>query len=277
MTLGKLNSQQLITGSYITPAIVENPEVEVVADNFVSANSNFAVSVENTNLTKMIIDAKLNLYQDESVVASYNLVYNDGVLKVDVPAQDLMAYSNLTYDVTITDGLNEATSAKKTVVIEQPGMIDQSKVAPLVISEIMPDSSNNSNLDINLKDYKLYYNYPDQGDDGDVIWYETNEDKIIKSHDTLVFWIKNGANDDLQISDFNNKFNTNLDSDHLISIYNAGMANGSARGLKITSNIKDVLDYVLYNIDGVDDTTADKSITRNCFFADISRSNTSYF
>ena len=68
-----------------------------------------------------------------------------------------------------------------------------------------------SNLDINLKDYKLYYNYPDQGVDGDVIWYETNEDKIIKSHDTLVFWIKNGANDDLQISDFNNKFNTNLD------------------------------------------------------------------
>ena len=114
--------------------------------------------------------------------------------------------------------------------------------------------------DINLKDYKLYYNYPDQGDDGDVIWYETNEDEIIKSHDTLVFWIKNGANDDLQISDFNNKFNTNLDSDHLISIYNAGMANGSARGLKITSNIKDVLDYVLYNMDGVDDTTADKSI-----------------
>ena len=104
-------------------------------------------------------------------------------------------------------------------------MIDQSKVAPLVISEIMPDSSNvggsdgyefieiynNSNLDINLKDYKLYYNYPDQGVDGDVIWYETNEDKIIKSHDTLVFWIKNGTNDDLQISDFNNKFNTNLD------------------------------------------------------------------
>ena len=29
---------------------------------------------------------------------------------------------------------------------------------------------------------------------------------------------------DLQISDFNNKFNTNLDSDDLISIYNAGMA-----------------------------------------------------
>ena len=274
VTLGKLNSQQLITGSYITPAIVENPEVEIEADSFVSANANFTVRVENTNLTNMIIDAKLNLYQDENVVASYDLLYTDGILKVDVPAQDLTGYSNLTYDVTITDGLNTVTSAKNTVVIEQPGMIDQSKVAPLVISEIMPDSSNvggsdgyefieiynNSNLDINLKDYKLYYNYPDQGTDGDVVWYETNEDKIIKSHDTLVFWIKNGANDDLQISDFNNKFNTNLDSDHLISIYNAGMANGSARGLKITSNIKDVLDYVLYNMDGVDDTTADKSI-----------------
>ena len=40
VTLGKLNSQQLITGRYITPAIVENPEVEVGADSFVSANSN---------------------------------------------------------------------------------------------------------------------------------------------------------------------------------------------------------------------------------------------
>ena len=73
----------------------------------------YTVSVENTNLTNTIIDAKLNLYQDGNVVASYDLLYTDGILKVDVPAQDLAAYSNLTYDVTITDGFNKVTSVRK--------------------------------------------------------------------------------------------------------------------------------------------------------------------
>ena len=56
---------------------------------------------------------------------------------------------------------------------------------------------NNSNLDINLKDYKLYYHYPDSGSDS--VWWESDEDKILRSHETLVFWIKNGGNASLTV------------------------------------------------------------------------------
>ena len=55
--------------------------------------------------------------------------------------------------------------------------MDRSQAPALTITELMPDSSNvngadayefielynNSNRDIDLKDYKLYYNYPDNG------------------------------------------------------------------------------------------------------------------
>ena len=71
--------------------------------------------------------------------------------------------------------------------------MELSAAPALVITELLPDSSNengadayefielynNSNRDIDLKDYKLYYNYPDNGDDSDVVWWETNESKIL--------------------------------------------------------------------------------------------------
>ena len=38
------------------------------------------------------------------------------------------------------------------------------------------------------------------------------------------------------------------------------MSNSGARGIKIATNVKDVIDYVTYNMDGTDNTTADKSI-----------------
>ena len=49
-------------------------------------------------------------------------------------------------------------------------------------------------------------------------------------------------------------------NESLVEIYSGGMANSGARGVKITSNVKDELNYVLYNKGGADDTTADKSI-----------------
>ena len=39
------------------------------------------------------------------------------------------------------------------------------------------------------------------------------------------------------------------------------MANSGARGVKIASNVKDVSDYVTYNMNGADNTSADRSIT----------------
>lgn len=145
----------------------------------------------------------------------------------------------------------------------------------LLITEILPDSKNingadayefievynNSNRELSLKDYKLYYNYPDKGDASDVLWVDINEDVKIKSGETVVFWIKNGKNNDLTADDFNKNFKTNLKlNENLFELYNAGMANSGARALRLTTSIYEELDFIAYNMDGVKDTSADKSI-----------------
>lgn len=99
--------------------------------------------------------------------------------------------------------------------------------------------NNNSNREINLKDYKIYYNYPDKGDESDVLWVDINEDINIKSGETIVFWIKNGSNDTLTDDDFNKNFNTKLEIDvNLFEVYSAGMANSGARALRLTTSTK---------------------------------------
>lgn len=145
----------------------------------------------------------------------------------------------------------------------------------LVITEILPDSKNvngadayefievynNSNREVSLKDYKLYYNYPDKGDASDVLWVDINDDVKIKSGETVIFWIKNGSNNDLTADDFNNNFKTNLKlNENFFELYNGGMANSGARALRLTTSIYEELDFVAYNMDGGKDTSADKSI-----------------
>lgn len=120
--------------------------------------------------------------------------------------------------------------------------IDTMKAPNLTITEILPDSSNvggadayefveifnNADKSINLKDYRLYYTYPDTGVQN--VWWETREDKILESGQSIVFWIKNGKNDNLTRTDFNSKFGVNLSEDQLIEISCGGMANSGKRG-----------------------------------------------
>ena len=78
----------------------------------------------------------------------------------------------LRYEVEISDGVNSAVSARQTVTVGSSESVDTSLAPALTITEIIPDTSNvndadayefieiynNSNQDIDLKDYKLYYN-----------------------------------------------------------------------------------------------------------------------
>ncbi|WP_216554826.1 immunoglobulin-like domain-containing protein [Roseburia sp. MSJ-14] len=59
------------------------------------------------------------------------------------------------------------------------------------------------------------------------------------------------------------KFNTNLElNKNLFEIHNGGMANGSARALRLTTRTKEQVDFVAYNmVAGVKDLHADKGIT----------------
>ena len=272
-------SENNVTGTFGAPGVVLNPTVEVAGAASVVSGSSVKISVAESDLSlDNIVNANINI-GDKSYPMTYD---TDGNLTGLISANEVENVLNgkFTYTVTITDGVNVAVSEAKEVRILAAD-IDSSKAPELVITEILPDSSNvnggdayefieiynNSNRDIDLKDYKLYYNYP--SDNSDVIWWETNESKIIKSDDTFVFWVKNGANDSLTKEDFNNKFGTDIDDDHLIEISCGGMANGSARGLRITTNVKDDIDYVSYNMtSGVDDTTPDKSITYQNQFVD---------
>ena len=151
-----------------------------------------------------ILSAQLDIYKKDSAdqVMSVPMTYQDGTLKATVPYHDLKDLESFSYNIVVSDGVNTASSRMGTAAVEGMTPVDNTKAPALVVSEIMPDSSNanggdayefieiynNSNRDIDLKDYKLYYNYPDNGDDSDVVWWETSESRILKSGDTLVFW-----------------------------------------------------------------------------------------
>ena len=163
----------------------------------VVSGSSVKISVAESDLSlDNIVNANINI-GDKSYPMTYD---TDGNLTGLISTNEVENVLNgkFTYTVTITDGVNVAVSEAKEVRILAAD-IDSSKAPELVITEILPDSSNvnggdayefieiynNSNRDIDLKDYKLYYNYP--SDNSDVIWWETNESKIIKSDDTFVF------------------------------------------------------------------------------------------
>lgn len=150
--------------------------------------------------------------------------------------------------------------------------VDLTKAPALTITELLPDSSNmsgadayefieihnNTEMEINLKDYKVCYTYPDTG----VVtsWWESNEDRILEAGENLIFWVKNGSNDSLTKEDFNNKFQTDIPESRIIEIECGGMANGSKRGMCICTNVGEIVDEIIYN-DDTKNVKKDKSIT----------------
>ena len=151
--------------------------------------------------------------------------------------------------------------------------------AALLITELLPNSSNmnkadayefvevynNSNKRINLKDYRLYYNNNLDASDNDVLWASFDKDLYLESGACMVFWIHNGSNDTLTVDDFNKKFDTNLvENQNIIILENGGMSNSAPRGLRITTNVHDEVNYVTYNVgenDANGNDHADKTIT----------------
>lgn len=287
VTPGALDGEQSIQGQYTFPAEVASPSVEADAASVIHAGDTWTVAMSSTNLTEGILSAELRLYAGDAsdAAAVLPMTYADGQLQASLSYEQVQAggAGSFQYEIAVSDGINTAVSGRKTVNVDaNEGTVDLSQAPALTITEIIPDTSNvngadayefieiynNSNRDIDLKDYKLYYNYPDNGENSDVVWWETTESKILQAGDTLVFWIKNGGNNALTADDFNAKFGTSLDSSHLIEISSGGMANSGARGVKIATNVKDVIDYITYNMNGADNTTADRSITYQNRYAD---------
>lgn len=195
----------------------------------------------------------------------------NNVFSVAIP-KEAFTDSQLQYNIQANDGTDTVKSNNYTVTIEL-GNVDFSKLSPLMVTEIVPDSTNvgtadgyefieiynNTDQTVNFKNYKIQYRYTDSGPDADVVWPTDSEELLIPSKKTLVFWVINSQNKQQTVADFNALYGTNLvEGTDIVKIYSDGMANGGGRGIVIATNTKTEISAAYYDTDA--ETVANKGI-----------------
>ncbi len=181
----------------------------------------------------------------------------------------------LTYKITAYDGTNAVSSDEYKVEIAHEPYNPQD-VPYLLVTEIVPDSTNvgnsdgyeyievynNSDKTLNLKDYKIHYRYPAEGPEADLIWAPEKEDLELAPGETMVYWIINAENGSKTVADFNQNYGVNLvENKNIVKLYNSGMANGSHRGIAISTNTGQDISVAYYNVNGTNmDAAKDKGI-----------------
>lgn len=179
----------------------------------------------------------------------------------------------LEYYIEASDGGKVWRTPTYTVRIET-GDLDMSSMPMLLITEIVPDTTNvdgvdgyefveiynNTDRDLNFDDFKLKYRYPDVGPAGDLLWPGVKEDVVIPSRGTIVLWVIRNQIAHLTADDFNAFYGTHLTENvNLIKMYNDGMHNTAARELLIATNTGEEIARIQYNT-LVKDTAPNKAI-----------------
>lgn len=170
----------------------------------------------------------------------------------------------------------EAPEEPEEPVDPPPAAPADSLVGHLQITEVTPDSSNVGGADgyefielynttgtpLSLADYALRYLYTGDGVSitNAADWPLVPTDAVIEPGGTIVIWVKNGANDALTTADFAAHYGVDAASLNVVETFVGGMANGSGRGLELTTSAGDSVHRAFYNVSGVDDTTADQGI-----------------
>lgn len=256
------------------------PNLPPVITHTPIANTSFE---ENLTIAASIVQPKGNTvtasvyYKNGSDAAFTKLPMTgeSGSFQAAIPKEKLTEAA-LSYYIEATDGIETV----RTLIYEVAVRIDEldfSKVPPLLITELLPDSTNvqgqssdayefievynNTDKTINFKDYSLAYRYPDKGPSGDVAWaLETTEAALIPSRQSIVIWVQNSLNGSLTANDFNTRFGTTLALDEHLFRTKAydGMANGSARDLVLKDGAG--LDIAIASYQTDEQTVADKGI-----------------
>ncbi|ETI68492.1 metallophosphoesterase, partial [Neobacillus vireti LMG 21834] len=190
----------------------------------------------------------------------------------DIPGVNVE--SDITYYIEASDGTNSSKTEEYLITVKKSTM-DYNKLPAFLVTELVPDSTNvgsadgyefieiynNTDKDVNFKDYKIQYRY---GTDPatDVIWASIPDVVLVPSQKTLVFWIINDQNTEKTVADFNANYGSNLvENKDIVKIYSAGMANASTRGLVVATNTKKEIAVAYYNEEAnVLDTKPDKGI-----------------
>ncbi|AST93764.1 hypothetical protein BC6307_22065 [Sutcliffiella cohnii] len=197
---------------------------------------------------------------------------NSQIYRADIPGLDVQG--DVIYYIEATDGFNIAKTEEYTISV-QVSEVDYNSLPHFLVTEIVPDSTNvgtadgyefieiynNTNKDINFKDYKINYRYG-ADPNTDVVWPSIPEEVMIPSKGTLVFWIINDQNGHSTVDDFNANYGSDLvENKDIVRIYSAGMANAAMRGLLVATNAKKPISIAYYNDEpGVDDTHPDQGI-----------------
>ncbi|MDD9271445.1 S-layer homology domain-containing protein [Paenibacillus sp. GCM10023248] len=248
-----------------TPGVIDPTQVPSVPRVFSQAPAIAHTPVTQADQKNdLVLQAQVaNAEQGETVAAAvyYQMASQTGYDSVPMTVTGSNQYqavipraklteSQMKYYIQADDGFSTVRSSVYGVAVAMD-QSDYSKVPPLMVTEIVPDSTNvgsadgyefvevynNTDQTINFKDYKVVYRYTDSGPDADVPWPADKEDMLIPSKGTLVFWIINNQNGNSTVADFNANYGTNLvEGTDIVRIHSDGMANGSNRGLLIATN-----------------------------------------
>lgn len=229
-------------------ASIENGIAESAVLTYITAPGMVEQRVEMTNKG----DGNWEAVVPKEVLWSPSFQYNIDVVSTDVPLR-------------FPDNGFQSIQ----VAVAEP---DAQTQPPVLITEIVPDSDNisgadayefievynNSDQAMDLKDYKLSYQYPD----GRQTDWDIDRSVTLAPQDKAVIWIKNDANQSLGLADFNSHYQSDLTEDQVIEIHNDGMANGSARTIAFQADSGAQLAVASYNdAEGIDDTYPNQGIT----------------
>ncbi|MCH4160350.1 MAG: metallophosphoesterase [Bifidobacterium sp.] len=247
-------------------------------DQAINVKAKVSSSDGLTNIASVRLFTKTNVDTDFSD-STFDGMQDGDVWSFTIPAGTLTGKTSVDYEFVATDldGVRTiGTGASITLTPQEQNTYGKATV-PLAITEIMPDTKNVGGSDgfefievTNISEkqidfsnnYTLYYSYPDQGDSGDVEWPAQQSNIIIPAGKSVVFWIKNGPNDTLTDADFNQAFGLSGDQSltmgaNLFEIKSAGMANNSARAIKIQTKTKTLVSSASYPVNASKNLTGD--------------------
>ncbi|GAQ16951.1 metallophosphoesterase [Oceanobacillus picturae] len=262
-----------------TPGTIEAdlvPEVPIeIAADTAPIIENMTVTSQPMDKVEVIAEASDDFllstmtlyYKDENSEGyqSLNLEMNDedGTYSHRVPVNDLIGVKELEYYFEASNGLNRSTTEVNTIDITEAV---NGETLPLLITEVVPDSSNFNGADgyefievynntdqvVDFENYHVLYRYLTGSPDA--IWFENLTDIHINPGDNLVLWVDNGKNEELTVADFNANYGTELveNEDIVKASAGGGMANGSKRELIVASKAGDEVVIAGYNKDEPD-------------------------
>ncbi|USK71968.1 lamin tail domain-containing protein [Peribacillus asahii] len=248
----------------------EAPVITHQPVNLIAAKEDLSIQAkvtDETNLKNVQLQYRMNkndVWIESSMRKTGSSIYTA------IISQETYSGKHVYYRILASDGTNTKKTKQYAVKV-----YDSQKVPELLVTELMPHSTNTGNFDayqfieiynnttktINLKDYHIRYRFSLEGYNADLIWKPQKENLMLPSGETMVFWIMNAGNQDLTIADFNHHYGVNLTENvNIVQIHSVGMAYRDLRGIVLATNTGKEVSIAFYNQGNKKDVKKNKAI-----------------